>query len=273
MRSRWEALRAGLVRSIRTPEATRQFLEMKTMSPLFTPFSEPDALIGHMHAVRGELDEKDRLLAALVTAVQQSKQAELARALLWLSLWPGLDATYRRRHKFFAEHPEELVSLLADAFTALVDRLDLSSVNRVAATLVRSTERDAMLAACRDWEEQRKRAGDVQFARFLKDKTAEDLATAARVESRLGWRPGSGITEDGTALRHWLEPIVGEDVELLVSVLVVEETQHEAGKRLGLSHDAARKRYQRALARLRAHLELPLSHLASPSRVCRAPGR
>jgi len=273
MRSRWEDLRAGLVRSIRTPEATRQFLEMKTMSPQFTPFSEPDALVAHMHGTPGALDEKDRLLAKLVSQVQRGEQAELARALLWLSLWPGLDAAFRRRHKFFAEHPEELVSLFGDAFTALVDKLDLASVNRVAATLVRSTERDVMLAACRDWEEQRRRVGDVQFARFRKDKTAEDIATAARVESRLGWRPGSGITENGSALRRWLEPIVGEDVELLVSVLVVEETQHEAGRRLGLSHEAARKRYQRALARLRAHLALPLSQPASRSRVCRAPGR
>ena len=273
MRSRWEALRAGLVRSIRTPQAARQFLEMKTLSPPFTAFSEPDALVAHMHATRGVLDQKDRLLATLVSQVQRGEQAELARALLWLSLWPGLDAAYRRRHKYFAEHPDELVSLLAHAFTALVDKLDLSAVNRVAATLVRSTERDVMLAACRDWEEQRKRVGDVQFAQFLKDRTAEEIATTARVESQLGWRPGSGITENGAALRRWLEPIVGEDVELLVSVLVVEQTQREAGRRLGLSHDAARKRYQRALARLRAHLEVPMSQAAAPNRVCRAPGR
>lgn len=273
MRSRWEALRAGLVRSIRTPEALRQFLEMKTLSTLFAPFTEPDALVAHMHTARGDLDDKDRLLASLVSQVQAGEQAELARALLWLSLWPGLDAAYRRRHKYFADRPEELVSLVADAFTTLVDGLDLSAVNRVAATLVRSTERDLMLVACRDWEEQRKRAGDVQFSEFLRDKTAAEISTAARVESRLGWRPGSGITENGAALRRWLEPIVGEDVELLVSVLVVEQTQREAGRRLGLSHDAARKRYQRALTRLRAHLEEPMSQAAAPSRVCRAPGR
>ena len=68
--------------------------------------------------------------------------------------------------------------------------------------------------------------------------------------------------------RAWLEPIVGADAELLLAVLVLDETQREAGHRLGLSHEAARKRFQRALTRLREHLSTSLSHPSGAGRVC-----
>ncbi|MFN7702522.1 MAG: hypothetical protein ACK5U8_31860, partial [Deltaproteobacteria bacterium] len=58
------------------------------------------------------------------------------------------------------------------------------------------------------------------------------------------------------------------DAELLLAVLVLDETQREAGERLGLTHDAARKRFQRALGRLREHLATSLSHSGRESRVC-----
>jgi transcriptional regulator GlxA family with amidase domain len=51
-------------------------------------------------------------------------------------------------------------------------------------------------------------------------------------------------------------------------VLVLDENQREAAQRLGLSHDAARKRFQRALGRLREHLASSLSHSDLAGRVC-----
>ena len=80
--------------------------------------------------------------------------------------------------------------------------------------------------------------------------------------------PSLSFDEDVAVLRAWLEPIVGADAELLLAVLVLDETQREAGERLGLTHDAARKRFQRALGRLREHLATSLSHSGRESRVC-----
>jgi len=45
----------------------------------------------------------------------------------------------------------ELVAEIARAFTELVERLDLTTVHRVAATLVRSTERDVMCRRKHTW--------------------------------------------------------------------------------------------------------------------------
>jgi DNA-directed RNA polymerase specialized sigma24 family protein len=274
MRASWEALHAGLDRSVRTLQADQAFQQAKQLHPALAAFDEPKKLIAHLTSRSGDLDEKDRVLGALVTLVQRREHHELAAALLWLGLWPGLDAVYRRRLRHFLDQPDELVAELAEAFTALVERLDLDAVHRVAATLVRSTERDVMDRRKRRWAEAhrdlegepneplRDLEGDIFGASWF------DKASLQRWAASGGEFPRLSFDEDVAVLRAWLEPIVGADAELLLAVLVLDETQREAGHRLGLSHEAARKRFQRALTRLREHLSTSLSHPSGAGRVC-----
>jgi DNA-directed RNA polymerase specialized sigma24 family protein len=274
MRASWEALHAGLDRSVRTLQADQAFQQAKQLHPALAAFDEPKKLVAHLTSKAGDLDEKDRILGTLVTLVQRREHHEVASALLWLGLWPGLDAVYRRRLRHFRDQPDELVAELAEAFTALVERLDLTAVHRVAATLVRSTERDVMDHRKRRWAEVnhglegepneplRDLEGDIFSASWF-DKVS--LQRWAASDHDL---PSLSFDEDVAALRAWLEPIVGADAELLLAVLVLDETQREAGERLGLTHDAARKRFQRALGRLREHLATSLSHSGREGRVC-----
>ena len=50
-----------------------------------------------------------------------------------------------------------------------------------------------------------------------------------------------------TEWRQRLLPLVGRDTDLFLRIMMLGETQAEAGEALGLSHAAARKRHQRAL--------------------------
>jgi DNA-directed RNA polymerase specialized sigma24 family protein len=274
MRASWEALHAGLDRSVRTLQADQAFQQAKQLHPALAGFDEPKKLVAHLTSKAGDLDEKDRILGTLVTLVQRREHHEVASALLWLGLWPGLDAVYRRRLRHFRDQPDELVAELAEAFTALVERLDLTAVHRVAATLVRSTERDVMDHRKRRWAEVnhglegeaneplRDLEGGIFSASWF------DKASLQRWAASDHDLPSLSFEEDVAVLRAWLEPIVGADAELLLAVLVLDETQREAGERLGLTHDAARKRFQRALGRLREHLATSLSHSGRESRVC-----
>jgi DNA-directed RNA polymerase specialized sigma24 family protein len=274
MRASWEALHAGLDRSVRTLQADQAFQQAKQLHPALAGFDEPKKLVAHLTSKAGDLDEKDRILGTLVTLVQRREHHEVASALLWLGLWPGLDAVYRRRLRHFRDQPDELVAELAEAFTALVERLDLTAVHRVAATLVRSTERDVMDHRKRRWAEVnhglegeaneplRDLEGGIFSASWF------DKASLQRWAASDHDLPSLSFDEDVAVLRAWLEPIVGADAELLLAVLVLDETQREAGERLGLTHDAARKRFQRALGRLREHLATSLSHSGRESRVC-----
>ena len=145
MRARWAALHSSLRAAVRSLQFDLEFHEAKRHHALLAAFSDPGRVIAYLHRHEGDLDEKDRLLGLLVHLAQRRQHRDLATTLLWLGLWPGLDAVYRRRLKYFCD-PDELVSELASAFVALVERLNLSTVTRVAATLVRSTERDVMAA-------------------------------------------------------------------------------------------------------------------------------
>lgn len=49
--------------------------------------------------------------------------------------------------------------------------------------------------------------------------------------------------------------VVGKDADLVIGAVLYGENHRELGGRLGLTHENARKRYQRAVKRLRAELE------------------
>ncbi|HEX7840089.1 MAG TPA: hypothetical protein VF469_21580 [Kofleriaceae bacterium] len=65
---------------------------------------------------------------------------------------------------------------------------------------------------------------------------------------------GRSFAGELVALREHLVPVIGADADLVLAVAVLELDQHEAAKQLGITHDVARKRFQRALLRVRAQL-------------------
>lgn len=279
MRASWEALRAGLDCSVRTLQAEQSFQQAKAQHPVLTGFDDAEKVVDHLVNARGDGEAKDCLLARLVAMVQQREHHEVASGLLWLGLWPGLTGVYGRRVRHFNGEPDELVAEIARAFTELVERLDLTAVNRVAATLVRSTERDVMYRRKRSWlaasdglridHEEISASIDADeddgIASWF-DKASLKRWTETQHGSALGLTPGLSFEEDVAVLRAWLEPVVGEDAELLIAVLVLDESRREVGERLGLATDSGRKRVQRAVARLKKHLARLLSRFARADR-------
>jgi len=262
MRASWEALHAGFDRSVRTLQAKQSFQKAKAHHPALVRFAQPHKLVEHLTSKSGELDEKDRIFGTLVTLVQRREQHELANALLWLGLWPGLDAIHHRRTRHFLGlgTPDDLAAEIAEAFTEEIAALDLTHVHRVAATLVRSTERRVLEGRTREWTE-------TSIVQARGDIWALDEPPPACRDSRIGLPPTLSHDEELAHLRAWLQPMVGQDAELVLAVLVLEETQREAGARLGLSHEAARKRFQRAFARIRQHAADSMSQFAFETRV------
>ena len=117
-----------------------------------------------------------------------------------------------------------------------IRRLDLSRVDRIAATLLMNLERDL----------RRRLVGEAKVA-------AGPLPVEELVDG-LGASPlfTCGSEAAGRALlARDVQLCLGDDADLVLRVAVDGETQAEAADALGITHDAARKRYQRALARLR----------------------
>lgn len=196
----------------------------------------------------GRLDDKDQIYAALLRAVQsRAPSGRLAGELAWCGLWPALDRIYRRRLRYFGEDPDELTQGIWLSFNELVHRIDLAHVRRVAATLIRSTNRDvgrARLSPTTGGAPTS--AGPVTSATV----TVAEQARAAPDDLAAPISSAGEIAD----LRSQLAPLLGADADLVIAVLALEIDQREAAARMGLTYATARKRVQRAILRIRAQL-------------------
>jgi len=128
LRAQWEALHASLVQSVRTLECNTRFRQLSEARPVLRRFAEPVALLDYLCGTRGDLDNKDKVLAVLVRAAQaRGALAKLAMSLLLLGLWPALDGIFRRNVHRFPGGPDELASDSSSTVpgcTAIGNRVD-----------------------------------------------------------------------------------------------------------------------------------------------------
>ncbi len=240
MRAQWEGVREGLVQSTITHEAERQFDDLKRAEPFLLPFESPSALASFLTTEAGDLDLKDGIYTALVRTIQMSGPLSvLASGVLWLGLWPRLDAIYRSHLYYYKDSPEDLVSELGDILTSSVSHADLDRMHRPAASLPQNVKRDLWRRLRRGWKEKRLRAN-------LPDDDHFDTDDVVKGPWAADLSPGADIR----TLRAWLRKVVGRDAELFVRIIFYGDSKKEAGVHLGLTHAAARKRYQRARGRL-----------------------
>lgn len=248
MRARWLALHESLVRSITTLKADQQFKAASSVEQDLGRFDAADALVAYLNTKGGDLDEKDRIYAVLVRAVQaRSGWSDLAIALLWLGLWPGLDAVYGHRLRDFVGRPDELVTEVSFIFTTTVARIDLSGVSRLASTLVRNTERDVREGLKRCWSDKARMAD-------VSDPAATGADPNLRTELSITDRELPVNANDLPAVREWLTSIVQCDADLVIGAALYGFDLHELADELGIGHEAARKRFQRAIKRIRERL-------------------
>jgi DNA-directed RNA polymerase specialized sigma24 family protein len=243
MRANWEALHGAFVQSVLTSRASRQFRQLASNDVTLGRFLEPAALLEYLDTRSGDLAGKNTLYKALVRRVQAGGElAALASSLLWLGLWPGLDAIFREQSQRFGYPASELTSDLAGRFTTAVSRADLTRIHRVAATLVLNTRR-ALIAARKRAKKEEGLLVDVDVSAFPDmDFTEADAHDRSETESRRKAKVA--------ALRRQLVEVFGRDAELVLRTQVFKMSQREAADLLGISYEVARKRLQRIRRRL-----------------------
>lgn len=224
----WSALHAQLLRSSRRVSFLQAFRSFRERNPELADFPSPPSLLEFIHRPDRDLAEKNCVLRALVVEAQRDgSSADAAKTLVLLALCPGLDAIHGRLRRFFRADPDRLVAELSGRVSAQIATLRLDRVNRIAATILRNVERDIRRMLGREWQDSAAGLVDV-----------EDVPVEAAAD------PG--------ALLPWLRAAIPRDAELVIAVAVLGLSQKEAAHALGISHDVARKRYQRALETLRA---------------------
>jgi hypothetical protein len=247
VRSRWEALRSGLMRSIQSRTAIEGFERVKREATAVAPFGEPAAVVGHLAHPGGDLDEKDRVIGELAAVVGRDVEGQIATSILLLGLWPGLDAVFNRKAPLFRGRAGDLGGEIIQRFVAEVHRLDLTRVTRVTATLVRNTERRLLQARVRE----------VAFASKPLDLSSSVVKESSAHLDRPPASPFAGATGRSdvgsvAVLRDWLKAVVGDDDgDLVADAILLGCTRRELAEAMQLSPAAVRKRLQRALLRAR----------------------
>jgi DNA-directed RNA polymerase specialized sigma24 family protein len=206
----------------------------------------------HQHSATTDAAVRFGAIRVLVAA-SQSDQAfrSTAQIMVTLALWPGLDAVYRRLWRGFTDARCDLAAEIIARIGEAIVTLDRKRVSSVTATLLRNLERYVR----RDLVRSRHTMDAIQP---ISDPVIEAQATM------LSWQgnPGARLLDDSLVD---LGP--RRDAQLLKRVLLLGETQEEAGRALGLSPSAARKRFPRALRKLRSDEKSSrtLSHSVPPT--------
>lgn len=191
--------------------------------------------MAYLHGLDGDQDAKNVVLRSLAIEAQaEGNGAEVAQVILILALWPGLDAAHGRLLRFFRHDPDRLAAELVGRLSAGIARQDLSRVTRIAATLLRNVERDI------------RRMLKTEFNR-AEDELHDDLLDP---EAPAWCQHNGNIEPSIERLTAQLRDLIGDDAVLVIAVTVLGLSQREAALTLGMTHDVARKRFQRAMARL-----------------------
>ena len=233
----WHEIRDHLMHSSSTLSFQRSFDSIRSSSDPVLGFHDPAALLDALHRNPGGPDQKNLILASLVRAAQSDGHAaDCALSLMLLALWPGLDAIRRRCIWRRVCTADEVASDILGRTTEAIRGLDLQRVNWIAATVLRNVERDILRAHQREATRQ-----------SLRSETEPD-------EVASGDGSGDAARSEAQLLRD-LRLLIGADSTLVIRVAVEGFSQAEIAIELGLSEAAARKRYQRAIRRLRDALQ------------------
>lgn len=249
MRTSWSAFHLQFLTFCHRRSAEQLFQAMQLRHAVLADAPCIDALLERQHGAVVPSALRHPVVRALAVEVQTNGPAsELAAIILILTLWPGLDAVRNRLWRDWPQEREELADEILGHIAIGIRRLDLASVQKVAATLIMNTERDLRRA-------------------FLDRKAQRRIELPMYDRLHVVTAPAF---EDGAfdvdTLRDRLYPILGRETGLFLRMMILGETQAEAGLALGLSHGAARKRHQRAMTKLTAiqNNSSDLSHSSSP---------
>lgn len=227
MSSNWSALYAQLVRSVNRHSNIALFPKLLPKDVAGGLFRDPAHLFGWLQAADVDPACKNTVLADLLRCANcEDGKSALAVELLLLALWPGL-CVIRRRLRTLCSTFTLDADLLGGLSSGILSA-DPERVTKVAATLLRNLERDLRRIYMREHAATRSSA---QLEAVERTLVSEETA-----------RPEAIVSAAHAAL--------GPDGALLTAVYIAGFSQKEAAERLGISHDAARKRCQRALARL-----------------------
>jgi RNA polymerase sigma-70 factor (ECF subfamily) len=255
----WHELRESMERQMTSLVFRRAFEASRRRYRPLLAFTEAEAVVAFLTCASSDIKARNDVLIALVEMTREIDERELAKAMLWLGLWPALDVTYARLRRAFRGRERRLVSAICFAFIEALGALDLRRVEKVAGTLVWNTRRrlvDDLKKEAEYEKETDQLDGDVSFGEAV---AKPESPNASRVSSQaMAWL--ARLEESVAANRLFTDvmqsvaELDARDAELLIQVLVEGKSQRTVADELNQPYEGVRKRFQRSCQRLAQHL-------------------
>jgi hypothetical protein len=210
-------------------------------------------------------EQRSRVLLVLIEEHRGEHRA-LVQAILLLAFMPMMRTLHRRFHRASAD--DELANTILEALLEAIAHYPLQRRrSKVAANLVR----DAEARLCRRFtEDQQRRLAEREVAEELAVRSDSDTSVLV-VAGELGRGRDHLETDMEDALDALIEMRVISDLErLLLSTTAVHRLQLKAWVATcppelnGMRYEAAKKRTQRAAAKVREHLRSPARRPPDP---------
>ena len=247
---RWRRHRDELRRSLDSAVVAGAYLGLAGHCPGLAAFAGPAAVLAWLRDNRNRTaalrDRKDQVLRELIACARDEGGivGNCAWHLLLCAMEPALAGNSRRTGLSVDE--------VLYAFVGGVLELNLTAVNRVAATLARNTRRDALTARRQPYGTRLQHGPIPAEAGVGEDGRVErfpDLLTVYDADPFNEPEPEG--SNDVNALRAEVAAAVGEEnADLVIGAAIYGENQRVLAERMGISYEAARKNYQRSLKRL-----------------------
>jgi RNA polymerase sigma-70 factor (ECF subfamily) len=255
----WHELRESMERQLTSLAFRRAFEASRRRYHPLHDFKEAEAVVAFLACASSDIKARNDVLVALVEMTREIDERELAKAMLWLGLWPALDVTYARLRRSFFGRERRLVSAICFAFIEALGALDLRRVEKVAGTLVWNTRRrlvDDLKKEAEYEQETDQLDGDVSFGEAV---AKPETPNGSRVSSQaMAWLARLEESVDVNRLCADVLTLIAEldakDSELLIQVLVEGKSQRTVAEELNLPFEGARKRFQRSCQRIARHL-------------------
>jgi hypothetical protein len=232
----WEQVRHVLAASIQVSRTVKLYADMAREHAPLAQFETPVALTDFLQRLQKDAVTNPHYLAIVDVWRRGSLcHSDLAGRLLWLGLWPLLNALYWRQAKHWSGRENDLTSEIGRCLVTVLRATELSHVESVALTLMRDTERDVVEL----------RQAELAEAALVPVESWPEVAWAlADVDGR------SFAADDDDDL----EAVLGSDFELARAAYENGCDYETLGREFRLDAEEIRRRLRRALRRVRKRL-------------------
>lgn len=243
MRAPWQSFRETLRSALRSRRNLVRFQRVRHLLP--EPLASPEDVVGFLASREGDRVARDRLLRALISMARGGgAEADLGLAMVTLGRWRDLDLIHRRWQRAFPGDPDEVVSMIRAAFTTTILRMDLDRSRNPEASLSLSTER-----ALKEWWSGERRRRQTMASSWDETTGLPDPESAGR-GTAAGFPSATSLRSRLEALDRVAREAAGPDVDVVYAVDLLGHDLPEVAASLGIGREAAKKRYQRAKARM-----------------------